>query len=555
MFYISKETIQQSFAAIKNNVDNKFWGLLGILRCIKTTHISPNHTYIFIDGELSQWLDEEFYMSDFDGDYACNNMYAKFSMQWVNYVASTFIHSSISIFSIIAFLYKCEPFTEEPSYQELISRFCKDFHLDISTIEEWFNTQKIDIKFTEEHYSKQKIGILLGVGTKTISMSPPYFVSSRAGELSRAPFVQTLYAGLDCIKCLLLLREDITNYYTDVDTTPPIHNLLDFSFPLQQIYFGAPGTGKSHTIKELTKPYRGTTIRTTFHPDSDYSSFVGCYKPSMQYVEQTYIVEGEQKPVLDAHTHEKAYKQEIVYAYTPQAFLQAYTMAWQRLQDGTPVFLIIEEINRGNCTQIFGDLFQLLDRDKDSGYSEYPILADRDIENYLREAFAPYTDLPENIRTGCELQLPPNLHIWATMNTSDQSLFPIDSAFKRRWQWHYSPIINMPDLHYRIQAGGQTFDWWQVIEHINQAIEDTTKSEDKKLGYFFVQDDGEGVISVETFVNKVVFYLWNDVFKDAYSNTLFTEGLTFYRFFRPDGEIDTDVVVQFLNHIMADHEA
>lgn len=322
------------------------------------------------------------------------------------------------------------------------------------------------------------------------------------------------------------------------------------SFPIQQIYFGAPGTGKSHTIKELTKPYHDTTIRTTFHPDSDYSSFVGCYKPSMQSVEQTYIVEGEQKPVLDAQTKEKACKQEIVYAYTPQVFLQAYTMAWQRLQDSTPVFLIIEEINRGNCAQIFGDLFQLLDRDKDNGYSEYPIRSDLDMQTYLQTAFAEHTDLPENIRTGRELQLPPNLHIWATMNTSDQSLFPIDSAFKRRWQWHYCPIINVPDLHYRIQIGEQTFDWWQVIEHINQAIEDTTKSEDKKLGYFFVQADSEGIISEETFVNKVVFYLWNDVFKDAYSNTLFTDGLTFYRFFQPDGEIDTDAVVQFLERIV-----
>ncbi len=324
----------------------------------------------------------------------------------------------------------------------------------------------------------------------------------------------------------------------------------DSPFPLQQIYFGAPGTGKSHTIKVLTEPYRDTTIRTTFHPDSDYSSFVGCYKPTMQYVEQTYIVEGEQKPVLDAQTKEKVCKQEIVYAYTPQAFLQAYMMAWQRLQDGTPVFLIIEEINRGNCAQIFGDLFQLLDRDKGSGYSEYPIRADRDMQTCLQAAFAEHTDLPENIRTGQELQLPPNLHIWATMNTSDQSLFPIDSAFKRRWQWRYCPIVNMPDLHYHIQIGGQTFDWWQVIEHINQAIEDTTKSEDKKLGYFFVQDDGGGIISVETFVNKVVFYLWNDVFKDAYSNTLFTDGQTFYRFFCPDGEIDMNVVVQFLEHIV-----
>ncbi len=548
MFYFSKETIKNSFAAICNNVDNKFFGLLGILRCIETNYIIPNHTYTFIDGDLSQWLDDEFYMSDFDGEYANNKMFAKFSMQWVNFVASTFIHTSISIFSVIVFLYKRESFTTQPSYQELVSRFCNDYHIDITTIEKWFSTRKIDIEYTEEHYSKQQIGILLGSGAKTISMVSPYSVSSRAGELSRAPFVQTLYAGLDCIKCLLLLRENIADYYVDIESIPLIPKKHLSSLPLQQIYFGAPGTGKSHAIKVKTEAYKDTTIRTTFHPDSDYASFVGCYKPSMRSVKQTYINEGEQKPVLNAQK-EQVSKDEIVYAYTPQAFLQAYTLAWQRQQDNTPVFLIIEEINRGNCAQIFGDLFQLLDRDA-NGYSEYAIRADRDMQDYLRRTLGDYAALPATIASGEELQLPPNLHIWATMNTSDQSLFPIDSAFKRRWQWKYCPITDMPNLNYKIDVDGEAYPWWEVIERINQEIENVTKSEDKKLGYFFVTPEQGDTISADTFVNKVVFYLWNDVFKDAYANTLFADGLTFYRFFEANGDTNSTVLKQFLERIL-----
>lgn len=318
------------------------------------------------------------------------------------------------------------------------------------------------------------------------------------------------------------------------------------SLPLQQIYFGAPGTGKSHAVKEKTDAYRSTTIRTTFHPDSDYASFVGCYKPSMRSVKQTYINEGEQKPVLNAQK-EQVCKDEIVYAYTPQAFLQAYTLAWQRLQDNTPVFLIIEEINRGNCAQIFGDLFQLLDRNKD-GYSEYTIHADRDMQDYLCQTLGDYAALPATIASGEELQLPPNLHIWATMNTSDQSLFPIDSAFKRRWQWKYCPITDA-NLGYQIVVGDKKYNWWKVISYINQEIENVTKSEDKKLGYFFVQADHDNIILEETFVNKVVFYLWNDVFRDAYDNSLFADGLTFYRFFLPNGDTDTAVLQQFLSRI------
>ena len=296
---------------------------------------------------------------------------------------------------------------------------------------------------------------------------------------------------------------------------------LDFEGPLQQIFYGAPGTGKSHKVKELTG--KDNVVRTTFHPDSDYSSFVGCYKPTsievpMRDVTGKVIVENGQKVT----------ENRIVYEFVEQAFLKAYIKAWKMYaeDENNPKkqYLVIEEINRGNCAQIFGDLFQLLDRG-DNGFSEYPIDADKDMQKHLAKAFKDmaYLEAPaigemsaeetaRAIRSGEKLILPSNLYIWATMNTSDQSLFPIDSAFKRRWDWQYVPIHD-GGKGWQIEADGKRYDWWQFVDAMNDKIGAATYSEDKKLGYFFCKAK-DGVIDAETFVGKVIFYVWNDVFKD-----------------------------------------
>ena len=327
--------------------------------------------------------------------------------------------------------------------------------------------------------------------------------------------------------------------------------------PLQQIFYGAPGTGKSHRIKEIIQEHgideKEQVIRTTFHPDSDYSTFVGCYKPIMKSVPQTYVVEGKEKPVIDITTSKQSEKEEIVYDYTPQAFVQAYTKAWTN--PGKPIILVIEEINRGNCAQIFGDIFQLLDRN-DDGVSDYEIKPDKALEKYLKDYFEEYPDVEirDEIRTGESMKLPANLFIWATMNTSDQSLFPIDSAFKRRWEWKYLPINNHEDKNYKIEIGSTKYDWWGFLSKINQVIGDTTSSEDKKLGYFFAKANDSGIVTAEQFVGKVLFYLWNDVFKNyGFDNQIFDKGdkkkFDFSEFFKQDGSPDTDMVNMFLGKL------
>ncbi|MDD6606975.1 MAG: hypothetical protein PUF00_04325 [Paraprevotella sp.] len=415
---------------------------------------------------------------------------------------------------------------------------------------------------------------------------------------------------------------------------------------LQQIFYGAPGTGKSNKIKEEVDNLGKIHFRTTFHPDSDYSTFVGCYKPKSHKknmlngngINETQLLSSffdsnspkynrmnKARYLYEALVHTKdirdlgldaqmvadkliakgftgcAYTTEatcmynifdwlkadgyivenkITYEFTPQAFLKAYTEAWKHQATGDPVYLIIEEINRGNCAQIFGDIFQLLDRDP-QGFSRYEISPDSDIQDYIgslglsisRIVNSEGKDVSAEIASGEILKLPDNLYIWATMNTSDQSLFPIDSAFKRRWEWKYIKIKEGKDengnkldwkVDVKMDEEGTLLPWWDFIKKINEIIASMTSSADKQLGYFFcyAKDD---VIDEETFVSKVIFYLWNDVFKDYgfEDASLFRyttkdeEGkdldkdLTFPDFYDEEGEkVNTERLTDFVKKVM-----
>jgi len=334
--------------------------------------------------------------------------------------------------------------------------------------------------------------------------------------------------------------------------------------PLQQIFFGAPGTGKSHTINQMCAEYEN--YRTTFHPDTDYAAFVGSYKPitvrvPVYGIQGTKLRDEEGKTILE---------DRIVYRYIFQSFLKAYIAAWreQQNEEPKPVFLIIEEINRGNCAQIFGDIFQLLDRNE-AGFSDYPIVADDDLAQELKRVLGDFKivnaeninalykggkDVVAQVKSGSHLLLPNNLYIWATMNTSDQSLFPIDSAFKRRWDWKYIKIKDA-EKGYRITfSNGHQYDWWQFISAINAEIEGgEIQQEDKKLGYFFAKAY-DGKISAETFVSKMLFYLYNDVFKDfgleeAFFKDENGETMTFASFFDHLGKVEESRVELFLKNL------
>ena len=317
----------------------------------------------------------------------------------------------------------------------------------------------------------------------------------------------------------------------------------------QIIYYGAPGTGKSHKIKVMLDSVPCENIfRTTFHPDSDYSTFVGAYKPTMK---KHYRYDGKVKAkyyedddLAGAKKDETIIDKVIEYDFIPQAFIKAYMRAYRTEEN---VYLVIEEINRGNCAQIFGNLFQLLDRDE-NGVSEYKIKADADIVNYLEEKLGKDG---AGIKDG-ELCLPSNLYIYATMNTSDQSLFPIDSAFKRRWDWEYEPI-KYKNTDWIIEINDNKYSWTSFQKKVNEKIFGDTNSEDKMLGDYFVKANIENVISEKLFVNKVLFYLWNDVCKDGDSDIFKTDDNKDVKFSDLYGDMGTEMLIGMMEHLGVEH--
>lgn len=388
--------------------------------------------------------------------------------------------------------------------------------------------------------------------------------SQEASQYFRSNAIKQYY-------CFLKAREVVLGNTKPIDQSLGNTKNVD-NLSCQQIFYGAPGTGKSHRINEETKGE--SVIRTTFHPDSDYSTFVGAYKPTMGLLP---ICDERGQPMKIGSS--VLHKEQIIYEFVDQAFLQAYVNAWKYYAQNSfaakKQFLVIEEINRGNCAQIFGDLFQLLDRN-DNGFSDYPINADKDMKKQLTKAFNGIRienaesinqlyhgrDIVNEVLAGDILLLPDNLYIWATMNTSDQSLFPIDSAFKRRWEWQYMPIgkgynKDGSEIKWAIEGATKKYDWWSFIENINAQIAEATQSEDKKLGFFFCKAT-DNLISTEKFVGKVIFYLWNDVFKNyGFEGPIFKDidgtELSFAKFYKSDMKgyaiVQKDKVELFLNNL------
>lgn len=276
---------------------------------------------------------------------------------------------------------------------------------------------------------------------------------------------------------------------------------------MQIIYYGAPGTGKSYTIdEEIVKKISSDRIfRVTFHPEYTYSDFIGQLLPKVI----------SPKNPGESNT--------ITYDFQKGVFTSALEKAYENTS--YDVYLIIEEMSRGNCAAIFGDVFQLLDREKtgiNAGYSKYFItneLISKDI-----------VALNSN---GNKVKLPPNFHILGTVNTSDQNLFVMDTAFKRRFEWKYistTPVKegsgnykNNPKLKIIISSDIKEIEWVKLYSKLNVFISDEEYlglGEDKQLGQFFIDFSDDETKRVEQIKNKLLHYLWNDVHKSSYKSDI-----------------------------------
>ncbi len=274
--------------------------------------------------------------------------------------------------------------------------------------------------------------------------------------------------------------------------------------PNNRIIFGAPGTGKSHRIKQDIEIYNLKELfkRITFHPNYTYSQFVGSYKPISKNV-----TEGEIK------------KEVISYEFVPGPFLKVLLDALKDEKNGVPHLLVIEEINRANPAAVFGDVFQLLDRNS-QGQSSYTINMSDEMKKYVCK------ELGRDIE---ELYIPNNMYIWSTMNSADQGVYPMDSAFKRRWSFEYIGIDENQEqlkgkdyefIQLKNEDGDYTsYEWNKVRTTINQKLKKGKVNEDKLLGPFFLSKtellkSKEDTNQFDTiFKSKVLMYLYEDILK------------------------------------------
>lgn len=286
----------------------------------------------------------------------------------------------------------------------------------------------------------------------------------------------------------------------------PVYNTkITTKYERNRIIFGAPGTGKSFGLKtnceDLMNGTEGTYERVTFHPDYTYSQFAGTYKP-----------------VMDSDGC------SIRYDFVPGPFMRVYVEAIKsgRTDAPQPHLLLIEEINRAKVAAVFGDVFQLLDRD-DDGVSEYEVQASEDIRHYLAKELG---GAPDNYR---KIRIPNNMFIWATMNSADQGVFPMDTAFKRRWNFEYLGINEKEEEIIGIgkivlPGENEAVEWNTIRRAINDRMASEYRiNEDKLMGPFFlakkvIASDENGMIIdldkfMEAFKSKVIMYLYEDAVK------------------------------------------
>lgn len=311
----------------------------------------------------------------------------------------------------------------------------------------------------------------------------------------------------------------------DVNLVPDDIAVSDL--PGNLIYFGAPGTGKSYQLGKLAEEtfgkYEGGITRVTFHPDYTYAQFVGCYRPFSG-------VNGNGE-------------HEVYYKFAPGPFTDVYVKA--RKHPENKYVLLIEEINRANPAAVFGDVFQLLDR-KPSGESEYPVVTSQELGSHLYEEFSLHnvargdaevlTETERADERVASIALPPNMFLWATMNSADQGVFPMDTAFKRRWDFHYMGIDEGEEgvAGYDVLVGSSQaaryVKWNKLRKAINELLIANKVNEDKLIGPYFIK---ESVLCdpdkfSDVFKSKVLLYLYEDAAKMKRNDVFSLEGTATY---------------------------
>lgn len=324
----------------------------------------------------------------------------------------------------------------------------------------------------------------------------------------------------DNVKDINFIRENSIEHFTNIDNTK-------IDKPHQRIFFGAPGTGKSYELNREAKKYFGENYsRVTFHPNYMYGNFVGVFKPFPKILKNA---NGEIKKDEDGNIQES-----ITYEYVTGVLMNQLINAFKN--PSINYLLLIEEINRANVSAVFGDIFQLLDRNE-IGESEYVINTSKELQEALKKEFNG-EKVDENIKMKIgddfrKIFLPRNFYIWATMNSADQGVMPMDTAFRRRWEFKYLGINDAANRNnedfekYRFKINStETVNWDKFRRELNKKLSALNIPEDKLIGPYFVSksilEDGDLNKLTETIKNKVLMYLYEDAAK-AFRSSLFAE--------------------------------
>lgn len=510
--YFSIDSYKSALDNVSNQqIDNAFFGLLFMLKEVSRNQLIVSRKKLkFFSGNVSVGLNKHFSFTERTANG--KDEYLLLSDDFAFQVKNNLLHRhKVDLLSIIVLCTHQCPLTSK-SIPDIFSSFSNEFGLDNEIINEWFLSKpdSITLSFSNSpitlHDLSKKIGTL---HHKTISFdgaSTNNFYKGNireqqkfAGDWGASGFLQKFKPTTGTGNFAAVLHSDLISSVIDEpntdSTTAKSNNPPSDIIGYNKIFYGAPGTGKSHKVHhEIT--HGCSKHVTVFHSDTLYSDFVGTLKPKSDVNEDGDSI--------------------VKYEFRPGPFTNA--LIDSLIAPNDEVFLIIEEINRSHAASVFGELFQLLDRNG-SGASEYSITpSDPDMLNYINNNL-----LHHNIDPIKTLSIPNNMTLLATMNSSDQAVVPLDTAFKRRWSFEYlglnfkSEAVPKNNLEIVLSAEKISIPWEYFANNvINAALIELNVPEDRLIGPFFlnIYDLKDAKAANEAIASKLFIYIWDDILRN-----------------------------------------